>query len=152
MFSCTNNSQTTLKDQAYDMETVSTWYKVSSMKVSSKKISVYNSQSKPKAICQAQYKSHKYMRISKVDLLCLAIDNQLTFQDHIDMLCPSANYYLYVLRRIKKYLSLEKAKLLYSAFKNSQFSYADFIWMLHRRKYTIKIFFKKNINHQKLQK
>ena len=37
MFSCTNNSQTTLKDQACDMETVSTWYKVSSMKVSSKK-------------------------------------------------------------------------------------------------------------------
>ena len=63
------------------------------------------------------------------------------------MLCPSANYYLYVLRRIKKYLSLEKAKLLYSAFKNSQSSYADFIWMLHRRKYTIKKFFLKNVNH-----
>ena len=37
MFSCTNNSQTTLKNPAYDMGTVSTWYKVNSMNVSSKK-------------------------------------------------------------------------------------------------------------------
>ena len=33
------------------------------------------------------------------------------------------------LRRIRKYLTVEKAKLLANAFINSQFSYAPLIWM-----------------------
>ena len=55
----------------------------------------------------------------KVVLLGLTIDNRLTFKDHVDMLCSTANYKLYTLKRIRKYLTLEKTRLLYKTFINS---------------------------------
>ena len=62
-----------------------------------------------------------------VELLGLTIDNRLSFKDHISMLCCRANYKLHALRRIRKYLTLEKSKLLYNAFINNQFNYASII-------------------------
>ena len=55
----------------------------------------------------------------KVVLLGLTNRNRLTFKDHVDMLCSTANYKLHTLRRIRKYLTLEKTRLLYKAFINS---------------------------------
>ena len=46
-----------------------------------------------------------------VKLLGLTNDNRLTFEDHINMLCRSSNYKPHALRRIRKYLTLEKSKL-----------------------------------------
>ena len=46
---------------------------------------------------------------------------------------------LHVLSRIRKYLTLEKTKLLYNAFVNSQFNYASVIWMFCRKKDYLKI-------------
>ena len=60
----------------------------------------------------------------KVVLLGITIDNLLIFNEHIDNLRRTANYKLHALQRIRKYLSLEKAKLLCNAFINSQFNYA----------------------------
>ena len=60
-------------------------------------------------------------------LLGLAIDNCLTFKDHIDSLCRNASYKFHALRRIRKYLAPDKAKVLYNGFINSQFSYASII-------------------------
>ena len=40
------------------------------------------------------------------------------------------------MRRIRKYLTTVKAKLLYNAFINSQFNYASIIWMFcHKQDY-----------------
>ena len=64
-----------------------------------------------------------------VELLGLTIDSRLTFKDHINMLCRRANYKLLALRRISKYLTLEKSKLVYNVFVNNQFNYASTIWM-----------------------
>ena len=75
----------------------------------------------------------------KVVLLGLTIDNRLTFKDHVDMLCSTANYKLHALRRIKKYLALENAKLLYTAFINSQFNLASVIWIFCHEKDYLKI-------------
>ena len=41
-----------------------------------------------------------------------------------------AKYKLRALQRIRDYLSTEKARLLASAFRNSQFYYATLIWTL----------------------
>ena len=76
----------------------------------------------------------KIRESQNVELLCLAIGNQLTFiKDCITMLCCRANYKLHALRRIRKYLTLEKSKLLYNAFINNQFNYASIIWMFCRK-------------------
>ena len=57
------------------------------------------------------------------------------------MLCSIANYKVPALRRIRKYLTLEKAKLLSNAFENSKFHYAFLIWILkiEKKKKTIKL-------------
>ena len=81
----------------------------------------------------------KVKESQKVLLLGLTIDNQLTFKDHVDMLCSTANYKLHALRRIRKYLTPVKARLLYNAFINSQFNYASVIWMFCRKKDYLKI-------------
>ena len=44
----------------------------------------------------------------KVVLLGLIIDNRIIFKDHVDMLCSTGNYKLYALKRVRKYLTLEK--------------------------------------------
>ena len=66
-------------------------------------------------------------------LLGLTIDKCLNFKDHIDTLCRNASYKFHAMRRIKKYLTPDKAKVLYNAFLNSQFSYASIIWMFCRK-------------------
>ena len=69
----------------------------------------------------------------KVMLLGLTIDNCLTFKDLIFTSCRNASYKLHALRIIRKYLTPDKANVLYNAFINSQFSYASIIWMFCRK-------------------
>ena len=66
---------------------------------------------------------------NKVTLRGIKIDKNLTFKKHISELCRRASHKLHSLRRIRKYLTVEKAKLLANAFINSQFNYAPLIWM-----------------------
>ena len=75
----------------------------------------------------------KLRESQKVILLGLAIDNCLTFKDHIDTLCSNASYKLHTLWRIRKYLTPDEAKVLHNAFINTQFSYASIIWMFCRK-------------------
>ena len=57
----------------------------------------------------------------------------------MDKLCRNAQYKLHALRRIRKYLSLEKAKILGNAFIDSQFNYAPLIWMFCRKELIFKM-------------
>ena len=78
----------------------------------------------------------KIRESQNVELLGLIIDNRLTFKDHINMFCRRANYKLHALRRIRKYLTLEKSKLLYNNFINNQFNYTSIICMFcHKQDY-----------------
>ena len=78
----------------------------------------------------------KIRESQNVELLRLTLDNLLTFEYRINMLCRRANYKLHALRRIRKYLTLEKSKLLYNNFINNQFNYAFIIWMFcHKQDY-----------------
>ena len=72
----------------------------------------------------------------------------------------TANLKLLALRRIRKFLTQEKAKLLCNAFINSQFNYAQLIWMFCRKDYyekiwkthhkALKIVFESNATYEEL--
>ena len=81
------------------------------------------------------------------ELLGLAIDKELNFSKHIDILCRMLNKF-HALRQIRKYLSLEKAKMLGNAFIDSQFNYAPLIWMFCRKGLHLKI---QKIHHKTLK-
>ena len=53
---------------------------------------------------------------NEVKLLGITIDNELKFKKHIGDLCKKASYKLHALRRIRGYLTVEKARILANAF------------------------------------
>ena len=71
----------------------------------------------------------KMERTSEIVLLGITIDDQLTFKIDIKYICRMPKYKLRALQRIRNYSSTEKASLLATAFKNSQFYYAPLIWI-----------------------
>ena len=76
---------------------------------------------------------------NEVKLLGITIDNKLKFKKHIEDLCKKASYKLHALRRIRGYLTVEKARILANAFIDSQFDYAALIWMFAGETLTNKI-------------
>ena len=61
------------------------------------------------------------------ELLGITIDKHLDFKKHIENLCWNANYKLHALRRMRKYLAVEKLKLLGNAVIDKQFNSAPLI-------------------------
>ena len=75
------------------------------------------------------------------------IDKNLTFKKHIDNLVRQAQYKLHALQSIRKFLTVEKDKILGNAFIDSQFNYASLIWMFCRKTFYSKI---EKIHHRTL--
>ena len=76
------------------------------------------------------------------------IDKSLTYEKYIDNLVRKAQYKPHALRRIRKFLTVEKAKILGSAFIDSQFSYAPLIWMFCTKTFYSKM---EKIHHRTLK-
>ena len=86
----------------------------------------------------------------------MTIDKELSFSKQIDQLFRNAQYRLHALRRIRKYLSLEKAKMLGNAFIGSPFNYAPLKWMFCRKGLyqihhkTLKVIYQSNKTYEEL--
>ena len=74
-----------------------------------------------------------------VTLLGVIIEKNLTFEKHIDNLAHKAQYQFHALRRIRKFLTIEKAKILGNAFIDSQFNYRPLIWLFCSKTFCFKI-------------
>ena len=85
---------------------------------------------------------------SEVKLLEITIDYELKFKKHINELCRKASYKLHALLKIRRYLSVVKARLLANAFIDSHFNYVPLIWMFAGKKLIKKIC---KIHHRTLQ-
>ena len=85
---------------------------------------------------------------NQVELLGITIDKALNFKKHIENLCRTTQYKLHALRRIRKYLTIDKAKLLRNAFIDSQFNYAPLIWMFRQKASYLKM---QKIHHKSLK-
>jgi len=75
----------------------------------------------------------KISNSSSVKLLGIQIDYQLTFREHINVICNKANNKMHALARISPFLDFDKKRTLFNAFFESQFSYCPLTWMLHNR-------------------
>jgi len=83
--------------------------------------------------------SDKVWESKCVKLLGVTIDDDLKFDQHITTLCVKANHKLTALNRIGRFLSVEKKRILYKAFVESQFKYCPLVWMFCSRKSNNKI-------------
>ena len=128
MYSCNKLLSNILANLRFDLKNVLMWFTVNSLSPNSG-----NFQHMILGKCVANQlflfiNGIKIERTSEVVLLGITIDDQLTFKTHIQYICPMAKYKLRALQRITDYLSTEKARLLASAFINSQFFYAPLIF------------------------
>ena len=70
----------------------------------------------------------------QVELLGITIDNKLSFSNHINKLCKTANNKLCAIIRLRNYLSLSQTKLLINSYVLSNFSYCPLLWMFCKKK------------------
>ena len=148
IYSRSINLQTILKDLMYDMQSILKWFKANSMKPNPKKFQFMILEKSTRQSVILNINNVKIRESSSVVLLGLTIDNRLTFKDHINILLRRASFKLHALKRITKYLTAIKAKLLCNGFINSQFNYASIIWMFCHKQDYLKI---KKIQHNALK-
>ena len=67
--------------------------------------------------------------VSSVTLQDIAIDSKLKSKEHINNIVKKAYYKLYPLRRLWKFLTLEKVKILTCSMIENKIAYCPLIWM-----------------------
>ena len=115
------------------MQNILKWFKLNSMKPNPKKLQFMVPGRSTRQSIILNINDIKIRESSSVTLIDLTIDNRFTFKDYINILCRRANLKLHALKRIRKYLTTVKAKLLYNAIINRQFNYATIICMFCRK-------------------
>ena len=68
-----------------------------------------------------------------VKLLGVTVDNKLSFESHLNLVCKNVTQKLHALARVSKFISKKKLKVVMKAFIMSQFSYCPLVWMCHSR-------------------
>ena len=77
---------------------------------------------------------------SEVNLLGITIDYELKFKKHINEFRRKGSHKLHALQRTRRYLSVDKTRLLANVFIDSQFNYTPLIWMFAGKTLVNKIF------------
>ena len=139
LYSCGANLKTVLENLEHDASKLFYSFKINSMKANLEKFQFMILSKKSYQPQKLSVNTFTINEFDEVELLGLATDKELNFSKHIDKLCRNVQYKLHALRRIRKYLSLEKAKMLGNAFIDSQFNYAPLIWMFCRKGLHLKI-------------
>ena len=99
-----------------DLNNVLAWFNINSLKANPAKFQFMVLGIKQDDSFILSIRKNKIESSIKVTLLGVKINKQLKFKSHIEELHRKAVYKLHALRRIRKYLTVEEAKLLANAF------------------------------------
>ena len=105
------------------------WFKMNSLKANPQNFQFMILGKKNRLKCSLKIGSITIKESNEMQVLGITIDKALNFKTHIKNLYRTAQYKLHALRRIRKYLTLDKAKPLGNAYIDSQFNYAPLIWI-----------------------
>ena len=67
------------------------------------------------------------------------VDNKLSIEPHLNLLCKKVIQKLHALGRVSKLTSKKKLRVIMKAFIMSQFRYCPLVWMCHSRTLNNKI-------------
>ena len=139
LYSCDKELGTVISNLKYDMTNILNWFRYNSMKANPDKFQFMILGPSDDKCFILKINAIEIRNTSEVELLGLTIDHKLKFDAHIDKLCKTARFKLHALRRIRKLVTLEQAKLLANSFVNTQFGYAPLIWMFTSKNSMLKI-------------
>ena len=112
LHSCGANLKTVLGNLEHDDSKVLYWFKINSMKVNPEMLQFMILSKKSYQPQKLSVDTFTIDESDELELLGLTIDKELNFSKHFGKLCRNAQYKLHALRLIRKYLGLEKAKML----------------------------------------
>ena len=122
--------KTVLENLKHDAGKLLYWFKINSMKANPEKFQFMIPSKKSYQPQKCFVNTFTIDQSDEAELLGLTIDKE---SKHIDKLCRNGQYKLYTLRRIRKYLSLGKTKMLGNSFIDNQLNYVPLIWMFCKR-------------------
>ena len=131
-----------------DTKSILNWFRLNSLKANPGKLQFMILGDKSHRKHELKINSIKVEASDDVLLLGITIDKKLTFKEHSENLCLKAQDKLHALRRIRKFLTIEKAKMLGNAIIDSQFNYAPLLCMFCRKALYSKI---EKIDHKTLK-
>ena len=100
----------------YYLNNVLDWFKFNSLKVNPDKFQFIVLGANKNKSFSINVRGINIPSKNEVILLGITIDHELKFNKHIEDLCKRASFKLHALRRIRKYLGIEKARILANAF------------------------------------
>ena len=133
LYSC-GEKLTEIKENLVSVtKSILNWFRLNSLKANPAKFQfmILGDKSHHKHILKIN--SIKVKASDDILLLAITIDKKLTFKQHIENLCRKAQHKLHGSKRIRKFLTIEKTKILDNAFIDSQFNYAPLLWMFCRK-------------------
>ena len=119
LYSSNKELELVFRNLKSDLNNVLAWFNNNSLKANPRKFQFMVLGTKEADSFVLNLGNKKIESSTEITLLGVKIDKQLKFKSHIEELCRKASYKLHALRRIRKYLTVEKAKLLANAFINS---------------------------------
>ena len=126
--SCGYNVNEVLTDVEHDSTILLEWFRDNFMTLNADK-------------CHLLFSGHKHEQMfaslsdetiweeNAVKLLGILIDSNLTFNDHLKVICKKASQKLTAISRFSHILSEDKRIILLKTFFESQFNYCPLIWM-----------------------
>ena len=133
LYSCGETLTEIKENLISDTEIILNWFRLTFLKANLGKFQFMILEDKSHHKHVLKINSIKVEVSDDVFLLGTTIDKELTFKQHIENLCRKAEYKLHVLRCLRKFLTIQKAKVLGNAFIDSQFNYALLLWMFCRK-------------------
>ena len=127
LYSCGERLTEIKENLVSDTKSILNWFRLNSLKVNPGKFQFMILGDKYHHKHILKINSIKVEASNDILLLGILIDKKLTFKQHIENLCRKAQYKLHALRRIRNFLTIEKAKILGNAFIDSQFNYAPLL-------------------------
>ena len=108
------------------------WFDSNFMKLNTDKCFLLVSGNKHESLW-AKVGEDKIWESKSVTLLGIEIDRQLKFDSHMTNICNKAHRKLTILRRMFRFLTFEKKRILIKTFFDSQFKYCPLICMFYGR-------------------
>ena len=106
------------------------WFHYNYLKANSGKFHVMlTTDNKQKINLKGSPRSNKKI----VKLLGVTVNNKLSFEPHLDLVCKKVSQNLHALARVSKFISKKKPRVIIKTFIMSQFSCRPLVWMCHSR-------------------
>ena len=137
-FSCNESLEEVIRQLECNSQLAISWFESNYMKLNTDKCHLIVAGNKFEQIW-VKVGEDQIWEKKEVKLLGVTIDNELKFENHVNIICAKANKKLSALSRMSNYLTLNKKRTLFKAFFESQFKFCPLIWMFHNNRLNTKI-------------